>query len=98
MEKALQLTAEQKKAIYELNLSTAKDMQSFKQEQQARKEKVRAIHQQREEKMKSILTSEQYAKLQQWKAERRKRADHHRAERRAKRPQGEILSAPANTK
>lgn len=71
MQQALQLTDAQKKAVYELNLQSAKEMQAKRKDHKAAgKEQFKEMHQQKEERLKSILSADQFAKYQSMKAER----------------------------
>jgi hypothetical protein len=71
MEKNLQLNDAQKKAILELNLNSAKEFQGLKAERKALNEKGKALHQARQEKLKSILSADQFAQLQKQQADRK---------------------------
>ena len=74
MEKMLNLTPEQKKAIYTANLEAARKMEP---EAARNREAMRAIHREKEAQYKATLTPEQYSRYEQAKAERRKKmADH----------------------
>lgn len=85
LQKALGLTDAQKQAIIESDVQTAKQIQPLKEEQKDRREKLVAMQKQRDEKMKSILTPEQYAKFQEMKKERMAKMAQHRAERKGER-------------
>jgi Spy/CpxP family protein refolding chaperone len=81
MQEALQLTADQKKAIYELNLQSAKDRKAAKGEaREANREKFKAMHEQKDARLKSILSAEQFKKYQATKAERMNKMKNKRAE------------------
>ncbi len=80
MKEALQLTEDQKKAIYELNLQSANKMKAYKKDQRdANKDQFKKMRDEREAKMKSILTPEQYEKHQAMKAERMKKMNERKA-------------------
>ena len=69
MSMSLELTADQKQALYKANLESA---HAFKQEREQRKAKMKELAQAREEKLKSILTPDQFQKHEAQKAERKK--------------------------
>ena len=95
MQEALKLTDAQRQAIYELNLSTGKEMRAMKQaDRAASKEKFQAMRQQKEAKMKSILSESQYVQFQQMKAERMKKMQAKRAEWKAKKGEGRPHATP----
>ena len=80
MKEALQLTEDQKKAIYELNLQSANKIKAYKKDQRdANKDQFKKMRDEREAKMKSILTPEQYEKHQAMKAERMKKMNERKA-------------------
>jgi len=67
LSEALQLSASQKKAVYELNVNEMRQMKEGRKEDM---EAMQAARKAREERMKAILTPEQVAKFQQMQAER----------------------------
>ena len=81
MEQTLNLTADQKKAVYELNLNAAKNMQAGNG---AGKEKMMEAHRANDAKLKNILSADQYSKYEQMKAERKKKMQEKRGERELK--------------
>jgi Spy/CpxP family protein refolding chaperone len=76
MSNSLQLTDDQKQALYKANLESA---QAFKKEREERRAKMKALSQAREEKLKSILTPDQFQKHLAQKAERKKKMQERRA-------------------
>jgi hypothetical protein len=81
MEQTLNLTADQKKAVYEMNLSAAKNMQANKG---VGKEKMMEAHRANDAKLKNILSADQYSKYEQIKAEREKKMQEKRGKRELK--------------
>jgi Spy/CpxP family protein refolding chaperone len=67
LQEALQLTDDQKKALYELNLVSGKEMKASRGQN---KEEAQALRKNKEERMKAILSADQFAKYQAMKAER----------------------------
>lgn len=68
MTQALQLTADQKQQVYDLALQTAKQMEAARSS--GDRSAMKAMRDQNDAKMKSILTADQYTKFEQIKAER----------------------------
>ena len=82
MQQSLQLDEKQKKQVYELNLESMRKMQSERKENRA---EFQAMRKERDAKLKTILTNEQFAKLEQKKVERmnKREAGSKRANRKA---------------
>lgn len=68
MANRLQLSAEQKKKVYELNLQTMKDMHTNRSD----RAHLRDAHKAKEEKLRAILTPEQNAKMDEMRGARKK--------------------------
>lgn len=81
MQEALQLSEAQKKAVYDLNLQTATEMQTArKADKEKNKQQFKAMHDRKEAKLKTILDAGQYSKYQSLKAERMNKMKQKRAE------------------
>lgn len=77
LQKALQLTDAQRQSIVELDLNAAKQMQAAGADARAG---FKEIQKNKDEKMKSILTREQYQKYMEMRSERRGNMAGHRDE------------------
>lgn len=81
MQQDLQLTDAQKKAVYELNLQSAKEMKAARTEgAEANKEKFKAMHEQRDARLNAILSADQLKKYETIKAERKNKMKERRAD------------------
>ncbi len=80
MAKHLNLTADQRAKIERIDLQTAKDMQPSMDAATRDRDKMRAMHQQREEQYKQVLNQQQYAEYQKMQEERKARHAHRMGE------------------
>ena len=85
MEKALNLTADQKTKIQAIELDLAKQMNTLRQNNQGNRDAMRSamqeIDKKRDEKYKSVLTADQFKKYLEDKEQRRKEMEARRAQR-----------------
>jgi hypothetical protein len=78
MKGALQLTDAQRNAVYDLNFQSVRDMQALKNgNKKSNKEQFKIIQGKKDEKLKAILSANQFARYQQMKAERMKKMKEH---------------------
>ena len=78
IKEAVGLNSDQEKIVYDLNLESSKKMQALFQENQggdreAMREKMNVLREEQNEKMKGILTADQWSKYEKYLEERRSR-------------------------
>jgi Spy/CpxP family protein refolding chaperone len=93
MSKSLELSADQKQALYKANLESA---QAFKKDRKEQRAKMKALAQAREEKLKSILAPDQYQKHVAQKAERKKKMQERKAAGKGRMHKGDLRKQNAS--
>lgn len=78
MKEELTLTESQEKEIYQINVAHISQMDVYRQEQKALREKMKAEREATKAKIKAVLTEEQRVIFEQKEEERRKKKEEHK--------------------